>query len=74
MMQAVRNATIFGGLSIPEAVCMATEVPARLLGIERTRGTLEVGKRADLVAFDERFRVTMTIVDGKIVHRRGLSR
>ena len=71
MMQAVRNATLFGGLSISEAVRMATEVPARLLGMERTRGTLEVGKHADLVVFDQNFRVRLTVVNGNIVYQRG---
>jgi N-acetylglucosamine-6-phosphate deacetylase len=70
MIQAVRNATAFGKITLPEAVQMASLNPARLLGLDRERGSLEVGKRADLVVFDKRFRVTMTLVDGKIVYQR----
>ncbi len=71
MMGAVKNAVAFGGVSIAEAVRMASEVPARLLGLERSRGTLETGKRADLVAFDRSFRVLLTTVAGRMVYCRG---
>ena len=70
MIEAVRNAVDFGGVSLGDAVCMASEVPARLLGL-RSRGTLAAGKRADLVAFDRRFRVLLTIVGGRVVYQRG---
>jgi N-acetylglucosamine-6-phosphate deacetylase len=69
MMEAVRNAVRFADVSIADAVRMATETPARLLG-DRSRGTLEVGRRADLVAFDRQFRVLVTIVGGRVVYQR----
>ena len=69
MMRAVRNAVEFASLPVLEAVRMASEVPARLLGLERSRGSLTVGKRADLVVFDRRFRVLLTMVGGRIVWR-----
>ena len=70
MMQAVRNAVTMGGVTLSEAVRMATEVPARLLG-DRARGALALGRRADLVIFDRQFHVQMTIVNGRIVYQRG---
>jgi len=70
MIQAVENAMRFGGLSLTEAVHMGSLNPARLIGVAQARGTLEVGKRADVVVFDRRFRVVMTIVAGRIVYRR----
>lgn len=53
-------------LGFPEsqAAQMASANPARLLGIERTHGTIEIGKRADLVALDENGNVRLTIVGG----------
>ena len=69
MMRAVRNAVALGGASLADAVRMATGVPARLLGL-RDRGRLVVGARADLVAFDAKFRVRMTIVGGRIAYQR----
>lgn len=68
MMEAVRNAVEFGGASLADAVCMASEVPARLLGMERLRGSLSVGKQADLVVFDKGYQVQLTLVAGKIVY------
>ena len=70
MIEAVRNAVLVGGVSLAEAVRMATEVPARLLGLGRSRGTLAVGRRADLVAFDRNFRVLLTIVGGQVGYQR----
>ena len=69
MMSAVRNAVELGGAPLAEAVRMATEVPARLLG-DRSRGALAVGRRADLVVFDTKFRVVLTMVGGRLVYQR----
>lgn len=69
MMQAVRHAVDVGGVSLADAVQMASAVPARLLG-DRSRGALAVGRRADLVVFDRRWRVLMTIIGGRLVYQR----
>ncbi len=45
---------------------MASANPARLLNIEKTHGTIETGKRADLVALDEQGNVKLTLIGGKI--------
>ncbi len=71
MIQAVRNAVALGGASLTDAVRMASEVPARLLGL-RDRGTIGLGQRADLVAFDRQFRVRVTMIGGRVVYQRGL--
>ncbi|MFN2452812.1 MAG: N-acetylglucosamine-6-phosphate deacetylase [Pyrinomonadaceae bacterium] len=49
-----------------EATRMASLNPARLLGVERNYGSIETGKRADLVALDEDGRVRLTIIGGRI--------
>lgn len=69
MIRAVQNAIRFGRLTVLDAVRMASEVPARLLGLGRSAGMLTVGRRADLVAFDHQFRVQLTVVNGRIVYR-----
>jgi len=53
------------GLNV--AVKTVTENPARVLGIEDKKGSIAVGKDADLVLLDEEFSVQVTIVGGKIV-------
>jgi N-acetylglucosamine-6-phosphate deacetylase len=47
---------------------MASANPARLLGLVKTYGSIEVGKRADLVALDEDGNVRLTIIGGKIAY------
>ena len=70
MMRAVRNIIRLGGASLEEAIRMASETPARLIGVSRARGTLERGKRADLVVFDGEYRVWLTMVNGRVVYQR----
>ncbi len=42
---------------------------ARAIGISARKGSLEVGKDADLVLLDDAFNVRLTVVEGKIVYR-----
>jgi len=60
------NVVRFAGVSLAEAVRMAVDHPARLLGIEP--GNLQGGDPADLVLFDlgERFDVRATVVAGEM--------
>src|SRR5262249_19331294 len=43
---------------------MASLNPARLLGVDAVCGSIEIGKRADLVALDRDGKVKLTIVGG----------
>lgn len=70
MDRAVQNFTNFTGCSLPEAVRAASLNPARLLRIADRKGSLEEGKDADLVIFDEDFNVHYTIIGGEIVYSR----
>jgi N-acetylglucosamine-6-phosphate deacetylase len=71
MDRAVKNFKEFTGCSLPEAVRCATLNPARLLGIDDRKGSLEVGKDADLVIFDEDLTVHYVILGGQVVYERG---
>ena len=71
MIEAVRNAAAFAKISLRDAVRLASANPARAIGRAREFGSLEVGKRADLVVFDERFRVSRTLVGGRVVYQQG---
>jgi imidazolonepropionase-like amidohydrolase len=46
------NLYVRSGISALEAIRAAAQTAARSLGIERDRGTLEIGKRADFVILD----------------------
>ena len=63
--RAVHNAERFGAMTRIEAVAAASLRPARLLGIERERGTLRPGARADLVVLDAAGRVAETWLAGR---------
>jgi N-acetylglucosamine-6-phosphate deacetylase len=66
MIEAVRRAVQLGGASLVDAVRMASLNPARQLGREREFGSLEKGKRADLVWFDNKFQVRGVWLDGAV--------
>ena len=54
------------GFTNTEISKMASENPARLLGLN-DRGTIEVGKRADLVGIDESGEIRLVMIGGNMV-------
>lgn len=52
------------GLPIADAIHMATVVPARLIGVLDSKGSLEPGKDADVVVLDEQFAVHLALCRG----------
>ncbi len=66
MLEAVRRAVQLGGASLIDAVRMASLNPARQLRRHHELGSIERGKRADLVWFDEQFRVRGVWLDGDV--------
>ena len=55
----------FTGCTLAAAVKTATEVPARILGVEEKKGSLAIGKDADIVILNQDLSVFATIVGGK---------
>jgi N-acetylglucosamine-6-phosphate deacetylase len=54
------------GIPATEIALMAARNPARLLGVENDSGTIKEGKRADLTALDDEYRVRLTLVGGRV--------
>lgn len=52
------------GLSLPEAVRATTLLPARFMGLDDKTGSIDVGKAADLILFDENINVKRVFVSG----------
>ncbi len=63
MLDAVRMILSLGASEV-EVARMASTNPARLLGIDQDCGSIEEGKRADLVALDQNRNVRLTIIGG----------
>lgn len=66
MDQAVRN-VVEWGVSITEAVEMASRTPARVLKLEHVKGEISPGKDADIVILDRDLVVRAVLARGKIV-------
>jgi N-acetylglucosamine-6-phosphate deacetylase len=64
MIGAVRNAVTMLGLSLEDAVAIASAAPAAFLGLAGRRGAVQVGQAADLVLLDEGLNVRETWIDG----------
>ena len=69
MLDAVRMMRSLGASEL-EVAQMAATNPARLLHLDHECGSIEIGKRADLVALDQAGNVRLTIVDGEVVFQR----
>ncbi len=70
MNRCVKNIVKFVGLSIQDAVKMATINPAKVIGVDDKKGSLTKGKDADIVVLDEDVNVVMTVVGGRIVYEK----
>jgi N-acetylglucosamine-6-phosphate deacetylase len=57
------------GLTLQDAVMLASTNPAKIIGISHSKGSLSRGKDADIVAIDKEINVLMTIAEGKIIYR-----
>lgn len=69
MNMLVRNMVKLVGLSLGDAVKMATINPAKIIGLDKKKGVLAKEKDADIVVFDERMNIFLTMVGGVIVHQ-----
>src|SRR4030095_9238844 len=66
MLDAVR---LLHSLGVPytDLARVASSNPARLLGLDHECGSIEAGKRADLVALDQQGNVKLTLIGGQPV-------
>jgi N-acetylglucosamine-6-phosphate deacetylase len=69
MDRALRNVMEFVEISLPEALPMATRVPATAMKLESHKGSIAPGFDADIVVLDESYQVRMTMVGGRVIYR-----
>jgi N-acetylglucosamine-6-phosphate deacetylase len=68
--KAVYNVLNNSDLTVYEAVNCASLNPATLLGMEDRKGSIEIGKDADIIIADEKFDIIKTIIGGSIKFER----
>ena len=69
LIKIVSNFKTFTNCTFKEAIDTVTLNPARILGVDREKGSIEEGKDADIVLIDRDFNVKCTIIAGKIVYQ-----
>jgi len=70
MIDAVKLMIDFTRCHLTEAIQMATETPAKQIGIFHRKGSIAVGKDADIVVLNEQLDVVMTICRGHITFQK----
>jgi len=66
----VRSMVRMADVSLADAIKMITSTPARILGVSERKGSLAMGKDADIVIFDNDINIETTIVMGKVIYSR----
>ncbi len=67
LIEGIKNIQRWLNLPFEQAWLMASHTPAKSLGIQHRLGTLEVGKRASMVALGSDFSIDKTWVNGRLV-------
>lgn len=68
MNRALAGAVQMAGIALEEAVAAATINPAAVLGLEARKGSLDLGKDADVVVLNSSFEVLLTVSGGEVLH------
>ena len=66
--KAVRNVMQFAGVSLNQALAMASRVPAEAMRWSGRKGVLEPGADADVILFDASLNIRASIVAGNLVY------
>ncbi len=70
MEKAIKNAVSMLGVSIPQAIMMASYNPAKVLGLSHCKGRLAEGYDADMVLLDKDLNVMQCWIGGKQVFKK----
>lgn len=70
MNRAIGNAIDFTGMSLIDAAHTASLAPAKVCGVENRKGSIEIGKDADLAILKPDFSVSHTIRAGVVAYQK----
>lgn len=66
----VRTMINLADVPLIDAIKMMTVTPAKIMKMDEYKGSLEVGKDADLVIFDDNINIKYTIINGNIRYKK----
>ena len=64
LFTAVKNLAKFAEITFEEALIAATKAPAEMVGLYDSRGSLTVGKRADMLLCDRNMKIRSVFIEG----------
>ncbi len=67
MDRLIRTCVEQAGIPLEDAIRMSSETPARIMGVLDRKGSLEVGKDADICVYDKGIQLQAVIQQGRIV-------
>jgi len=71
LWQGVKNLMQFAGVPLSDAIACATINPARMVGIDKTVGSIDPGRRADLLLVDEDLCIREVLLSGERISLGG---
>jgi len=66
----VRTMIQMADIPLIDAIKMMSTTPARIMGVQTTKGSLEVGKHADIIIFNEQIEIDKTIIKGEVLYSK----
>lgn len=67
MDRLIRTCVEQAGIPLEDAIRMSSETPARIMGVLDRKGSLEIGKDADICVYDKGIQLQAVIQQGRIV-------
>ena len=69
MIDAAKNMLSLDGVDLSDIIQMATVNPAKQVGVYDRKGSIAVGKDADVLLVDDTLNIKYTICKGKIAYK-----
>ena len=69
-MDVLIRTMVSAGIPFTDAIRMSSETPARIIGVQDRKGTLEKGKDADIVIYDSDIHVKLVMRKGRVIPGR----
>ncbi|SDB82223.1 N-acetylglucosamine 6-phosphate deacetylase [Pelagirhabdus alkalitolerans] len=72
MIDGVKMLYQLPNVDMGDVIKMASSNPAKQLNIDHQKGSIDIGKDADLLLVDDEFNLKLTMTKGEIAHQEGL--